>query len=69
MSLRDDLTARLQKLQAHRASVVTRHAAELTALDRQIAGASALLAKWDTFTVDEALRAVETAGLRLRIDA
>lgn len=68
MSLREDLASRLAKLQAQRAEIAQKHGRELAALDRQIAGTTQLLAKWDTFTVDEALAAVESAGLKLRVD-
>lgn len=67
MSLRAELAERARKLVEHRASVERRHAAELAAIDRQLNGAAQLLAAWDTLTIDEALAAVETAGLQVRV--
>ena len=68
MSLRDDLLARRDRLQAHKVELVKRHGKELAAVNQQLAGLAALVAQWDTFTVDEALAAVATAGLKIRVD-
>lgn len=68
MSLHDDLIDRVARLTKRRDDLIVKQQAELQALNRQLAGAAQLLAKWNTFTVDEALAAVEQAGLKVRVD-
>lgn len=63
-----EVEARLTRLQRRRAEVALERAQQLNRLDAQIARVQALIDAWDTMTIDEALTALDQAGLRVRVE-
>lgn len=63
------LDERVRRLLKRRADLEARAVDELNQLDRQIAELERLIRQWDTVTVDQALAAVQKAGLTIKVDA
>jgi len=63
------LADRLAKLRTRRQDVVQQRAAELARVDEQISFTQTLIDNWDTLTIDQALAALDKAGIRLRFDS
>lgn len=61
--LKDQLIDRFTKLQTLRSERAADFAAQLARLDQQISELRTLAQQWDTMTVDQALAAVERAGI------
>lgn len=67
--LKQKLQDRLQALQAHRQETAQRAQAQLAAIDGQIDAIKTLAQQWDTLTVDQALAALNQAGILLELKA
>lgn len=68
-ALKDALIDRIAKLQDRRQDLAARAKAQVSDLDAQIAAAQALVANWDTLTIEQALVALTAAGIRPRFES
>ena len=66
-ALKDKLQARLVALQAQRAELVTNTQAQLARFDAQIGAIRNLAQNWETLTIEQALEALEQAGVGLKV--
>jgi hypothetical protein len=66
---KQQLVDRLARLQTRRQQVARQRAAELARIDEQITFTQGLIDNWDTFSIEEALVALDRAGIALKVDA
>jgi 3-methyladenine DNA glycosylase/8-oxoguanine DNA glycosylase len=65
---REGVQERVVKLQARRAQVVRQRAAEITRIDAAITELQAILAAWDTMSIEQAMAALTRIGLTVKVE-
>jgi recombinational DNA repair protein RecT len=65
---REGVQERVVKLQARRAQVVRQRAAEITRIDAAITELQAILAAWDTMSIEDAMAALARIGLTVKVE-